>query len=164
MTTKRTENRYCFDADALAMSWRLHYRPNSFEPLWKRIGEKIKDGSIIIPAEVGKEIGIGTDNLVSWLKQFRSYIIPVSEEQIKIVKEIVNKYPLVSQYKKPRPNHADPFVVAVGKIYGYTVVTYEAANGSKDHPKVPDLCKEYGVDCCSMADFFAREDLQFNIQ
>jgi len=162
MAEEQAKNKYCFDTDALVSSWRMHYRPGVFKELWDQLGRKIEDGSIIIPNEVRKEIGAGTDELASWLKKYQSFIIPISAEQIEIVKEIVNKYPKVSQYKKPRPNHADPFVVAVAKIHSCTVVTYEIRNSSRDNPAVPDLCREYGVDCCSMVDLFEREGWQFS--
>lgn len=164
MTENNKKNKYCFDTDTLVSSWRIHYRPDAFESLWDQLGDLVKNGAILIPDEVKKEIGVGKDGLVSWLKKYNVIGTPISMEQIEIVTEIVNKYPLVSQYKKPRPNHADPFVVAVAKIYKCTVVTYEKTNGNSKHPAIPDLCKEYRVDCCSMADFFKKEGWQFNVK
>lgn len=164
MSTKATKYKYCFDTSALVDSWRRYYRPNVFNELWDRIGSQIVEGSIIIPDEVKKEIGVGKDELMVWLRQYHPYIIRISDEQIKIVSEIVNKYPLVSQYRKPRPYHADPFVVALAKIYRCTVVTYESKNNSKDHPKIPDLCREYGIGCCSVSDLFEKEGWRFNIK
>lgn len=161
---ERIKNKYCFDTSAFTDSWRRYYRAGSFETLWNKISEKIIDGSIVIPSEVKKEIGAGKDELINWLKPLHPHIIPISNEQIAIVSEIVNKYPLVSQYKKPRPYHADPFVVAVGKLTKSIVVTYEGSNKSNDHPKIPDLCKEYGVECCSISDFFEKEGWKFNFK
>jgi Domain of unknown function (DUF4411) len=132
--------------------------------MWDKIGSMLEAGKILIPDEVEKEIGSGNDPLIDWLKKHNVNKVPISQEQIEIVTEIVNKYPLVSQYKKPRPYHADPDVVAVAKINGCTVVTFEVRNGSKTHPSVPDLCKEYGVKCCTMADLFEREGWRFEVK
>jgi len=161
---EQPKKRYCFDTSAFTDSWRRYYKPNSFRILWDRIGELIKNGQILVPEEVKKEIGAGKDELITWFKQYHSQVSPVTEEQIAIVSEIVNKYPLVSQYKKPRAYHADPFVVALGKITSTTVVTFEKRNGSNDHPAVPDLCKEYDVECCSLADFFENEGWEFDLK
>lgn len=155
---------YCFDSSAFIDSWRRYYRPDTFKELWDRIGNRIENGSILVPDEVKKEIGSGNDTLVNWFKSYHKYVVPVSEDQIDVVRDIVNKYPAVSQYKKPRPYHADPFVVAVAKNRACTVVTYEGNNGSTHHPKIPGLCKEFGVTCCSVADFFEKEGWLFGIK
>ena len=164
MTETDKINKYCFDTSTLIGSWRQYYRPSVFGELWIRIGELIKNGTIIIPEEVKKEIGTGKDDLAIWLKQYHHYIAPISIEQIEIVKEIVNKYPAVSQYKKPRPFHADPFVVALAKINSCTVVSEEKGSNNKDNPRIGDLCKEYKIDHCSTAEFFEREGWKFNIK
>jgi hypothetical protein len=156
--------KYCFDTDTLASSWRRHYRLEAFGPLWERLGTMMADGSILIPEEVKKEIGAGKDGLVAWLKTNCPNCLPIDDKQLEIVSEIVNKYPGVSHYKKPRANHADPFVVAVGKIYSITVVTFESGGGGPTNPSIPALCKEYGVGCCTMADFFDKEKLSFTIK
>lgn len=157
-------SKYCFDTSSFVNGWRRHYRPNTFQPLWDKIGELIAKGAIVIPEEVKKEIGAGNDDLVSWFKQYNSFITPISAEQIVIVTEIVNRYPLASQYRKPRPYHADPFVVALGKLTSSIVVTYEIRNNSSDNPSIPELCKEYSVECCSMPDFFEKEQWQFGFR
>lgn len=153
--------KYCFDTDTLASSWRRYYRPVAFESMWEEIASMIDKGTILIPDEVKKEIGAGKDELVLWIKKNCKNSIPISEKQIEIVTEIVNKYPGVSHYKKPRPNHADPFVVAVAKIFGCTVVTYESGDGGPENPSIPSLCKIYGIECCSMSDFFEKEGWKF---
>lgn len=165
MSEYTSKNIYCFDTSSLIDSWRRHYYPKNFEELWNRIGDLIKTGSILILEEVAKEIGNGNkDELMVWLKQYESFIVPISPEQIAIVTTIVNKYPLVSQYKKPRPYHADPFVVALGKVKKCTVVSYERGRNSNDNPRIGDLCKEYGVDYCTISDFFEREGWQFTFK
>lgn len=158
------EPKYCFDTDTLASSWRRHYRPESFGTLWEKLGMMMKEGVILIPEEVKKEIGAGKDPLVAWLKDNCPNYVPIDEAQLSIAGDIVNKYPGVSHYKKPRPNHADPFIVAIGKIYAVSVVTFETGGGSPINPSIPTLCKEYGVSCYSMADFFEKEKLSFSLK
>ncbi|MFA5877382.1 MAG: DUF4411 family protein [Candidatus Paceibacterota bacterium] len=165
MDDQASKKKYCFDSSVLMMAWRLHYKPKSFSSLWDHLGDMMQAGLIVIPEEVRKEIGAGKDDLILWLKKYKSCIIPIDEPQLKIVAEIVNKYPLVSQYKKPRPNNADPFIVAVAKLDGRTVVTYERSNGQNNpHPRIPDLCKEHEVECCDLPAFFEKEGITFEIK
>jgi hypothetical protein len=159
------KSKYCFDTDTLAASWRRYYRPSSFEALWDRLGDMMKRSIILIPEEVKKEIGAGKDELVTWMKRYCPRCVAIDDAQLRIVSQIVNKYPAVSQYKKPRPNHADPFVVAVAKIHGLEVVTFEKTkNASTVNPAIPDLCAEYGVTCCAMPDFFEKEGISFELK
>ncbi len=163
MNSEKTKMRYCFDTCALANSWRRHYRIKSFPGVWDHIGNLMDAHDIVVPEEVEKELGVGKDDLVAWFKRYRACVIPISQDQLKIVSVIVNKYPLVSRYKAPRPFHADPFLVALAKLDGRIVVTDEVKSGNSNHPAVPDLCKEYNVKCCNMAQFFELEGLIFRI-
>ncbi len=154
--------KYCFDTSAFVNGWRRHYKPRSFSTLWDHIGEMMQKGLIVVAEEVPKEIGAGTDDLVSWFKQYKSCVMPVTQEQLNIVSDIVNKYPLISEYKSSKIYSADTFVVAIAKINKCTVVTYEKPDGNKVKPKIPALCKEHFVECCDLATFFEKEGMTFN--
>jgi hypothetical protein len=55
---------------------------------------------------------------------------------------IANRFPKwASQGTK---NNADPFVVAVGELYSYTVISGET-NGGEGKPKIPYVCQVRGV-------------------
>ncbi|OHA84403.1 MAG: hypothetical protein A2937_01535 [Candidatus Yonathbacteria bacterium RIFCSPLOWO2_01_FULL_47_33b] len=124
----------------------------------------MKQGLIVVAEEVPKEIGVGTDDLVSWFKQYKSCVVPITQEQIELVSVMVNKYPLLSEYKGAKVYSADTFVVAVAKINKYVVVTYEKPDGNHLKPKIPALCKEHSVECCDLATFFEKEGLTFSVE
>jgi len=153
---------YCFDSSALIDSWRRYYPIRLFPTLWEKVLCTIIDSKrIFLPIEAQKEILNGKDELVDWVKVNCPNIVDISVPQLNTVQEILSKYPKASDYKKLKPNHADPFVVAVAKIEGYTVVTFESKGGNADDPKIPFLCKMFGVECISMLDFFERENIKF---
>lgn len=149
--------KYCFDSSAFINSWVLYYPPQSFSILWENITTLITEGRIIVCKEAEKEILAGNDDLVPWFKKNKSCVQPYTDEQIKTVATIVNKYPKVSQYHKIKPQHADPFVVALAKAENAIVVTWEGANGSTINPSIPVLCKEFKVECCNMVGLIQRE-------
>jgi hypothetical protein len=163
MASQTLKNKYCFDSSVFIDGWRRNYPFEMFQPLWENVGEGIINGRVLVPHEVKKEILSGTDELVKWFKRYNAYIIPISIEQINIVRKIVNQYQAVSQYKKPRPNHADPFVVAVAELENCIVVTYETPNGSDQNPAIPDLCRERGIPWLSFIELFKQEGWKFNI-
>lgn len=164
MTDKQTKNKYCFDTSVFVNAWRRNYRPKSFACLWDHLGELMKSGIIFVPEEVPKEIGVGTDDLVAWFKKYKSCITPTTLKQIELVKSMVNKYPLLSEYKSSKVYSADTFVVATAKTNNYIVVTEEIKDGNKDKPKIPVLCKENSVECCNLSTFFEIEKIIFDIR
>ncbi len=164
MSDTNKKIKYCFDSSAFMNGWSRHYKPKTFECLWNHIGNMIERGLIIIPEEVSKEIHAGKDDLVPWFKKYKSYITSIDQEQINNVSSIINKYPLMSEYKSSKIYSADAFVVALAKIHKYTVVTYENSDGNKAKPKIPVLCKEHCVDCCDLATFFEKEGMTFDIK
>lgn len=121
----------------------------------------MEEGRLMVPKEAEKEILNGNDELKSWFKVHNDCVRPYTEEELVIVRNIVNKYPNVSQYKSVRSVHADPFVVALAKVEDAIVVTWEGPNGSKDTPAIPDLCKEYEIEWCTMVGLFEREGWSF---
>jgi Domain of unknown function (DUF4411) len=163
MSAATSKNKYCFDSSIFMTGWRVHYPQVSFAPLWERMAEIMKDGRIIVPKEVEKEILAGDDDLKVWFKANNDCVRPYTADQIAIVSAIVNKYPKVSQYHKDRPRHADPFVIALAKVEKAIVVTYESPNGSRDNPSIATLCQEHGIECCNMGGFFEKEGVNFKL-
>lgn len=154
MTTK-----YCFDSSAFINSWRIHYDPKVFPSIWEKFDNLIAEDRIITCKEAWREVETGDDQLAAWLKARKKFIIPYDADQIAIVQSILGKYPKVSQYNKQKPIHADPFIVALAKAKGATVVTYERPNGSSDNPAIPSLCAEQEVECIGVLEFLRKEGI-----
>jgi len=51
--------------------------------------------------------------------------------------------------------HADPFVVALATERDLTVLCAERSKPSK--PRIPDVCRELGIDCIGLVELFRRE-------
>lgn len=151
---------YCFDTSAFVDSWRRYYPVGIFPTLWDKLGELVGEDRIIVPREAEKEILNGNDDLTIWFKKSNRCVRPYTLAQLQTVQEIVNKYPKVSQFNKPKPLNADPFIVALAKEASAIVVTFEG-NGNLDDPKIPFLCKENKVACFNMIGFFQNEGLSF---
>jgi hypothetical protein len=153
---------YCFDSSAFIDSWGRYYHYKFFPTLWDDLlNGLIESGRIIVTKEAQKELIAGADELTDWFKLRASCVVPFDPAQIAVVAEIVTKYPKVSQYHKPRPNHADPFVVALAKCKNAVVVTWEAPNGSTVNPSIPSLCNEFGVKYCDLLGVFESEGWRF---
>jgi len=66
------------------------------------------------------------------------------QEVVTLAGEIAADYRLMRKPHMPG-NPADPWLIALGKHYGYTVVTDE--RGANDLAKIPGVCNALGVRC-----------------
>ena len=122
-----------------------------FAPLWGKIETLFDSGIIISSDEVIEEIQKGNDDLESWAKAHDNSFYPSDESIQIIVKEILQKFgALVTKPKKP--NSADPFIIALAKQKGCTVVT-EEGHGTEINPTIPYVCNSYGIKCIKLMDF-----------
>jgi len=56
---------------------------------------------------------------------------------------------------------ADPFVIALARVQGLTVVSAERASGSPQKPRIPDVCAGLGVKCVPLLGMFKERSWQF---
>jgi len=75
------------------------------------------------------------------------------QEVVTLVGEIAADYRLMRKPHMPG-NPADPWLIALGKHYGYTVVSDE--RGPNSAAKIPGVCRTLGVRCIDRH-AFARE-------
>jgi hypothetical protein len=97
----------------------------------------------------------GAGSLHDWL-QPRASMFQVPDETVQgQVDHIVNTYTgLVTAGKEKF--QADPFVIALAKVSGYTVITEETGIGSLG--KIPGVCNAMKVDCINLMQLIDAED------
>ena len=52
---------------------------------------------------------------------------------------------------------ADPFIIAVAKLRGLTLVTEERPTGSLNRPNIPDICADYGLSYINLLQLIRAE-------
>lgn len=149
---------YCIDTSALVDLMKRFYPPDIFPSLWEDLKKLISQGNLIAPKQVLKELekyGDRDDPLLKWAKRNKGMFVDLTEKaQLQSVKEILERFPnLVDSNKE---EEADPFVVALAKVEGYSVIASEKI-GSIDRPKIPDVCNHYGIKCLSLQEFFREQ-------
>ncbi|MBL7147424.1 MAG: DUF4411 family protein [Nanoarchaeota archaeon] len=163
-------NFYVIDASSL-IEFNRRYPIDVFPNLWKNVETLINMGLLISPKEVFKEIARGDDSLKEWAKKQKKLFKELDESQIKIVKEILKKYPSLAKPDKDGPQ-ADPFVIGLAIVLGKdpqktltptikkrVIVTEEQLRGNK--VKIPFVCQIYGIDCINIVEMFRTEGWKF---
>ncbi len=144
MNTKA--NKYCLDANVLIQAWQKYYNPKFCPDYWQILNELGEQGKIFIPELVYEEIIRTEDELSAWLKKSKISINRISEPITKLIREILEEYPLLVDNTRAR-SLADPWVIAHAKHEESIVVTKEekvtALNSNKI--KIPNVCENMGI-------------------
>ena len=150
--------RYVLDSNVF-INMQRHYPVDVFSSLWDIFGEIIDRGDAISCVEVFDELSIGNDYLIQWAKQRKDAFIFCDRNIQFTVRAILEKYPdLITSTRKA--NNADPFVVSVAKIKGYTLVSDETYAGNGQPVKIPNICKAYGVRLLTFIEFLRENKIQ----
>lgn len=132
-----------------------------FSGFWILIERNIASGNIKITKRNYKEIVEGRDvedDLAKWLRRRKGDGICVAP--IKEVQEFARKiadYVYSNDHYYPRhrtrfSKGADAWLIAQAAIEGGKVVTREVSAPESHDPKIPDLCKHFGVGFVTLTD------------
>lgn len=161
---------YCIDTSALIDLKRL-YPSDVFLTLWEKLNELVKQGRLIAPREVLKEIEEKDDELLRWVKKHKKMFKKLNQQQIEIVKEIQQRFPTLVDPAKKIPD-ADPFVIALAIAESkkakellfkdqYIVITQEKPSSRGGKPQIPDVCQYYRIAWMPVGELFKKEQWRF---
>ena len=148
--------RYCFDTSVFINAWQRDYPPDVFGSLWVKFESMIGNGEIVAPEEVRIELQRKDDLVLEWAKKRPYMFVPIDISVQNAVLAILKRFPRLVETRKGRSG-ADPFVIGLAMIGNLTVVTYEKTSRNLEKPKIPDVCKEYDVECISLLSMLRRE-------
>jgi hypothetical protein len=154
MIQTRLDKGFCIDTCALIDLRRSYYPPDVFPGLWDDIEGLIDQGLLIAPNEVLEELKGVDDEILRWARRFKKMFVASDKFQLREVTDILVKFPRLIDPDKTKPE-ADPFLIALAKSTGWAVVTSEKPRADPNaRPKIPDVCKSYGIKCISLVEFF----------
>lgn len=146
-----SNDKYVLDSNVF-INMQRHHPLDVFGSLWAKMSDAIDSGIVISCEEVLDELSIGNDDLIKWAKLRNGAFLTSGADIQRIVREILQKYPaLVTGTRKA--NSADPFVIALARQKGYTLVSDEAWAGNGQPIKIPNVCEAYGVRLIRFVDF-----------
>jgi hypothetical protein len=149
---------YSIDTSALMDAWVRYYPPDVFPCLWDRIDASINDGLFVATVEVHRELQLYTGELSLWVGERKQMFIPIDNDVQEAVNDIMTTHPdLVDE--NTGKSGADPFVIALARVRGLTVVSAERSKPSK--PKIPDVCAAKGVRHITLLEMFRELKWRF---
>lgn len=112
------------------------------------------------------ELGVKGDELFNWAKAQASFSISTSQDVANEMASIVARFPALVDPGAQR-TQADPFLIALAKTRGLTVVTQETLAAAKKRPRrqrgiyIPDVCAALNIPCITLLAMMQREGWTF---
>ncbi|MCX7768831.1 MAG: DUF4411 family protein [Flavobacteriales bacterium] len=156
---------YSVDTSTL-MDWQARFYPTDvFMGLKTNIENLIANGKLRAPEIVRDELdAVGTPALKSWAKNQSGLFVPLEPQLQAEANAIQERYPELVDVKSGYES-ADPWVIALAKLNGWTVVSQEtSANEKRKPPKsyyIPDVCRDLGVPCINLLGLMRKEGWTF---
>jgi hypothetical protein len=147
---------YSLDTSGFLDAWLRHYPIDVFPTVWDRLSVAVEKGVLFVSDEVLRELEKKDDGAHSWIKARPAMVVPFESKIEAAVIRLMTNYPRLVDSKKGRSG-GDPFVIAVAMVKGLTVISGENASGKLDSPKIPDVCKDMGISCIRILDFFREQ-------
>lgn len=154
---------YVFDTGSLS---RLkHYYPSVFRSVWTGLDALISSGELLSTREVWNELQRGTPNahVQPWLKARKHIFLTPQAGELQFVAGILavpNFQALIGMKQQLNGTPvADPFVIALAKVQGGTVVTEEELK--MNAAKIPNVCQHYGIPCVNLEKFMGLQRWSF---
>ena len=158
---------YIIDTSSL-IELNKHNPMDIYQSPWKKMEGLVNSEKLFAPREVFDEINRFDDTLAEWAKKHSKMFIEPTEEQIKIVREILKTYP--NLLKNGKRYAADPWVIAIAiemirnpqttlVEIKRIVVTEEKIRGNRI--RIPYICQEYTIKAIDILDMFRIEGWKF---
>lgn len=159
---------YLLDADTLITGDRKAYPLRRFPVFWEWLQHQGTIGNVKIPLEQFEEIVVGRGELVDWLCSAESRAALILNEELDpalIADTTLTGYGVLDENGVEQVGR-DPFLIAYGRAVPgeRTVVTFEVSKPGKRgaNRKVPDVCRDFGVPCCSLYEMIEVLDFTTN--
>lgn len=147
---------FCFDTSAILDAWVRYYPPDVFPTIWVRMDQAATTGQIFVIDEVVTELKHKDDGIHKWIDSRESMIVPIDDGIQSYLVGIMTRYPKLVDTRRSRSG-CDPWVIALARARGFSVVTAEKASGNLTRPKIPDVCKDLAVPCIEVVEFFRKQ-------
>ena len=149
--------KYIIDTCSLT-KMRHTYPEDVFPSVWKKLTDLADNGILLSAADVWEELNVFEDEISIWAKARVDFFCPLTTNIQFRATGILTSHPGLLDLKKNKSS-ADPFVISTALEFDCVVVTEERIGNSPIHPKIPNVCKDLGVECINLLEMLRREGL-----
>ena len=154
---------YLIDANVLIDAARDYYPVDMVPEFWEWLCHQGSQGSVKIPREMLEEVCEGRDPAADWLRSEDVQDALLLHEDVDpalVARAVERGYASDLTDDEVLRIGRDPFLVAYGllALQERCIVTTEGSKPSKmrANRKIPDVCRDFTVDCCNTFEFTRR--------
>ncbi|MCD4792157.1 MAG: DUF4411 family protein [Bacteroidales bacterium] len=155
---------YSIDTSSILDAWVRYYPLDTFPSFWTNFSLFAKNKIGIATELIKHEISNKDDGCIKWFKENKldDFFVPIDNNIQSYVTELM-KNPNYQRLVEDRKgtNGADPFVIALAQSQNLIVVTGEKATNNLSKPKIPDVCKDIGINCITILELMRKEGWKF---
>ncbi len=159
---------YVIDANVLIDANRDYYPRERVPEFWNWLLELCRIGDALVPKEIYDEVvppGHKDDDLIEWMKKNRADIVLAESALPSTVDRVIrDRYRLNATSTDLEAMGSDPALIAyaLGHSPSRAVVTTERPKPGLTgrNRKVPDVCRDIGVECVHTYEFIRRLDFR----
>jgi len=111
-------------------------------------------------SEVRFELDAVDDELRRWAASQSGLFVPLDKEQTDEATRIQTDFEDLVDYRANKSG-ADPFVIALARVRGYTIVTLERMAGPGERPRIPNVCDYYSIPYVNIIGLMRQEGWRF---
>jgi len=109
---------------------------------------------------VRHELDVAEDEVKEWVRSQHGLFVPLDKAQTDEVTRIQEDFDDLVDHRKNKSG-ADPFVIALARVQGHTVVTLETMAAPNERTRIPNVCAKYGMQCIDLIGLMDLEGWTF---
>lgn len=152
--------RYSFDTSAIINGRRDLLPPDVFPGVWAEVERLISAGVVRSTDIVRDELRQRDDDQRAWAEAQSDLFIELDSDIQAAATEVLRSHPRLTGVGGTR-HAADPFVIALARARGGTVVTEEKERGAGRTPHIPDVCRDLDIPFTNLVGFLRTEGIRF---
>jgi len=166
-------SRYLLDANVFIQAKRFHYPFDIFPGYWEWLDREMEDGSVFSIVPIYDELTAGEDKLSEWADSRKESGWFLSVDDVKTQSEYSKIAPWIVDEKQGFKQVAqeeyftvgDSWLIAKAGSEKMTIVTHEKFDARcKKRVLIPNVCREYNIECINTVELIRRTGAKFGLQ
>lgn len=145
-STTDIEPPFLLDANVWIRAWDRYYPTGVFRKLWDDLALAVREGTIIIPEQIGSELTDKATGLDAWIDALEPHWVPHDVAVETQMAAIIARFRgLVYKGRRAPRSTGDAALIATAIIREGSVISHEKYRVEGDRPTVTGVCDHYRV-------------------